>query len=279
MADWLDVEIAGPQGPVAAMDWGGSGEPVVFLHGGGGNAGEWAPLVYWLGSGFRCIALDSFGHGRTPAVGELTFERQLAEVDTVIDHFGVAGRVTLVGSSSGGTVAVCHAARRGRCRAVVGVDSMPTRVLAGLEPNPDAFEHDARYYAEMGWGWSGDEPSAEERIGSWTAAGDPEPFARRAHQLGTDGLFHQVPSTQVCADLHNLGLRPGNPFVDESNYGRVRCPVLLLCGTDGVAADNAAYVDAMPQRYPAVTVSWVDGGHGLHRETPDVVADLIRGFL
>jgi pimeloyl-ACP methyl ester carboxylesterase len=55
--------------------------------------------------------------------------------------------------------------------------------------------------------------------------------------------------------------------------------VLLLCGTDGVAADNAAYVDAMPQRYPAVTVTWVDGGHGLHRETPDVVADLIRGFL
>jgi pimeloyl-ACP methyl ester carboxylesterase len=40
----------------------GSGEPVVFVHGGGGMALDWAPLASRI-SGFRLLLLDRPGHG------------------------------------------------------------------------------------------------------------------------------------------------------------------------------------------------------------------------
>src|ERR1700752_884642 len=46
-------------------DW-GSGQPIVFSHGWPLSAGGWAaPMVFFLGKGFRVIAHDRRGHGRS----------------------------------------------------------------------------------------------------------------------------------------------------------------------------------------------------------------------
>lgn len=81
---WREVEVPASTGPVAAMDWGGAGDPVLLLHGGGANAAEWAPLVDRLRDDARCVAFDSYGHGRTPALQAPTFELLLDQVDAVI---------------------------------------------------------------------------------------------------------------------------------------------------------------------------------------------------
>jgi pimeloyl-ACP methyl ester carboxylesterase len=133
---------------------------------------------------FRCLALDFWGHGRTPADGEPAFTTYLDEIDTVINHFGLPrDRLALVGSSFGGAVAVCYEAQRPGCKAIVGDDSMPS---AGL---------------------------------------------------------------------------------------------LLLCATKGMASNDRPFVDAMPQRFPMVKVTWIDGEHGLNRQFPDLVARHIGDFL
>jgi pimeloyl-ACP methyl ester carboxylesterase len=277
---WSEVEIDSASGPIAAMDWGGAGDPLLLLHGGGANAAEWAPLVAHLNDHFRCISFDSFGHGRTPATGRPTFDLLLGQVSEVIEHFRLPRhRLTLVGGSFGGALAVCFEALHPGCHAVVGLDSMPTAVHVGLRPNPDGVEHSAQHYEAQGWGWSGDHAGYLARVAEWVAEGDPEPYARRAHQQGADGRYHAVPSPAAIAALHNLGLRPDNPFARVENYADVRCPVLLLCATDGMAGDNRAFVDSMPQRFPMVTVTWLEGGHGLGREHPETVALHIRGFL
>lgn len=278
---WSEVNISSKAGTVAAMDWGGPGDPILFLHGGGANAAEWVPVVDHLVDDFRCVAFDFHGHGRTPAHEEPTFETYLAETDAVVDHLGIArDRLTLVGSSFGGAVAVCYEAQRPGCRAIVGDDSMPSAVHVGLRPNPDGIEHTAEEYDALGWGWSGDEAAYEARVAAWVAEDRaPEPYVRRCHQPGADGRYHQVPATPTIAAMHNLGLRPENPYVRVDNYADVRCPVLLLCATEGMASDNRPFVDSMPKRFPMVKVTWVEGQHGLNRQFPKLVAEHIRDFL
>lgn len=277
--EWSEVDITSKVGPVAAMDWGGSGDPILFLHGGGANAAEWVPVVHRLSDDFHCIALDFWGHGRTPPHGAPTFATYLDEIDAVIGHFGLnRSRLTLVGSSFGGAVAVCYEAQRPGCRAIVGDDSMPSAVHVGLRPNPDLREHTAGEYDDLGWGWSGDATAYEARVADWVAQGDPEPYVRRCHRLQPDGRYHQVPTTHVIAAMHNLGIRPENPFVRLDNYADLRCPVLLLCATKGMASDNRPFVDSMPKRFPMVKVTWLDGQHGLNRQFPDLVAQHIRDF-
>lgn len=277
---WLEADVATPAGPVAAMDWGGVGSPMLFLHGDGANAAEWAPLVARLRDQFRCISFDSYGHGASPAVEGLTFETLLDQVEAVTEHFRLPQhRLTLVGNALGGALAVAHEALRPGCRAVVGVDAMPTAVHVGLRPDPDGVQHTAEHYRALGSGWSGDHAAYEKHVAELVAAGQPELCARRAHQFGADGRYHLVPSPEVRAAMHNLGIRPDNPFVRIDNYDMLRCPVLLLCGTEGTAADNRDFVDSMPRRFPMVTVTWLEGGHGLHRRHPELVAGQIKRFL
>ena len=45
------------------LDWGGSGTPILFLHGGGLNAHTWDCVAVMLRDRYRCIALDQRGHG------------------------------------------------------------------------------------------------------------------------------------------------------------------------------------------------------------------------
>jgi len=51
-------------------DW-GSGQPIVFSHGWPLSADDWdAQLMFFLGQGFRVIAHDRRGHGRSAQVSD-----------------------------------------------------------------------------------------------------------------------------------------------------------------------------------------------------------------
>src|SRR5690348_10982585 len=45
------------------LDWGGSGDPIVFLHGGALTAHTWDLVCIGLRGTYRCISLDLRGHG------------------------------------------------------------------------------------------------------------------------------------------------------------------------------------------------------------------------
>ena len=66
---------------------------------------------------------------------------------------------------------------------------------------------------------------------------------------------------------------------DGAMYAELRCPALLVYGTEGMAAHDREYVDAMPDRFPMVSVTWVDGPHDLDWVRPELVAELIDRFL
>ncbi len=87
-------------------DW-GSGQPVVFSHGWPLNADAWESQMFFLAShGYRCIAHDRRGHGRSsqPWNGNDmdTYADDLAELFKVLD---LKGAVMIGHSTGGGEVA------------------------------------------------------------------------------------------------------------------------------------------------------------------------------
>ena len=97
-------------------DW-GAGPPVVFSHGWPLCADSWeAQMLFLADNGFRCIAHDRRGHGRSsqPWLGNDmdTYADDLAELIESLDLYGI----TLVGFSAGGGEIARYIGRHGTLR-------------------------------------------------------------------------------------------------------------------------------------------------------------------
>jgi pimeloyl-ACP methyl ester carboxylesterase len=126
------LELAGISTPV--LD-GGSGSPMVLLHGPGEHAPAWMEVIPKLVARYRVIAPDLPGHGASEvAGGPLTAERVLQWVDELIDRT-CSSPPALVGQVVGGAMAlrfaIGHGERLGR---LILVDTLG---LAPFQPAPE----------------------------------------------------------------------------------------------------------------------------------------------
>lgn len=82
----------------------GEGDPLLWLHGGMGCGGDWAHIFTDPPDGFRLIAPDLRGHGRTAhPVGALTFRQMALDVAALLQHLD-RRPVKAIGLSGGGIV-------------------------------------------------------------------------------------------------------------------------------------------------------------------------------
>ena len=101
-------------GPVHFIDWGGSGPPLLMVHGLGANALNWMSVGPALAQRHRAIALDLAGFGRTPLFDRpATVGANARLVHQFIEH--VLGEpVVLMGNSMGGHIVILEAAEHPR---------------------------------------------------------------------------------------------------------------------------------------------------------------------
>jgi pimeloyl-ACP methyl ester carboxylesterase len=104
----MSRRIPGPAGKLAVDD-GGKGAPVVFVHSLAGNTGHWSAQLEHLRSSRRAVAFDLRGHGRSePSRSGYAIDSVADDVGAVADALGLE-RFALVGHSMGGGVALSFA--------------------------------------------------------------------------------------------------------------------------------------------------------------------------
>ncbi len=95
-------------------DW-GSGQPIVFSHGWPLSADDWDnQMMFFLGKGYRVIAHDRRGHGRSTQVADgHDMDHYADDLAAVTAHLGLKDAIH-VGHSTGGGEVVHYLARRGQ---------------------------------------------------------------------------------------------------------------------------------------------------------------------
>jgi non-heme chloroperoxidase len=98
-------------------DW-GSGTPIVFSHGWPLSSDDWdTQMMFFLQQGFRVIAHDRRGHGRSTQVGYgHDMDHYADDLAAVVQHLDLKGAIH-VGHSTGGGEVVHYLARHGLTRA------------------------------------------------------------------------------------------------------------------------------------------------------------------
>jgi non-heme chloroperoxidase len=118
-------------------DW-GHGQPVVFSHGWPLSADAWDAQMHYLASqGFRVIAHDRRGHGRSDQTWQgNNMDQYVADLAELLDHLDVRN-AALVGHSTGGGEAARYVATRGATRAakLVLVSAVPP-IMVKSPQNP-----------------------------------------------------------------------------------------------------------------------------------------------
>jgi pimeloyl-ACP methyl ester carboxylesterase len=101
--------------------------PVLLIHGTGASTAWWDPVVPPLADACRVIRVDLAGHGKSASPGGgYDIPAQARRVGAVLDQLGT-GRVTVIGHSTGGTVATALAEQRsGTVTALALIDIGPS---------------------------------------------------------------------------------------------------------------------------------------------------------
>jgi non-heme chloroperoxidase len=109
-------------------DW-GSGQPIVFHHGWPLSADDWdAQMMFFLSKGFRVIAHDRRGHGRSSQTDNGNdMDTYAADVAALVSHLDLKNAVH-IGHSTGGGEATRYVAQYG------GAGRVAKAVLIGAVP-------------------------------------------------------------------------------------------------------------------------------------------------
>lgn len=93
---------------------GGEGPTVVLIHGLQDSAGTWYQNVGWLTDHFHVLAVELPGHGQSgPKWGEIEYDASFRAIEQLLDERAPEGqKVTLIGNSLGGYVAMVYALER-----------------------------------------------------------------------------------------------------------------------------------------------------------------------
>jgi non-heme chloroperoxidase len=253
-------------------DW-GTGQPVVFSHGWPLNADAWEAQMFFLASnGYRCIAHDRRGHGRSsqPWQGNEmnTYADDLAALIEALD----LRDVVLVGHSTGGGEVTRYIGRHGtkRVSKAVLVSAIPPLMLR-TEANPggtpmeafDAIRASVRadrsqFFKDLSAPFFG-----ANRAGSKVTQGVRDAFWLAGMQCGLKGAIDCIKAfseTDLTEDLTKFDI-----------------PTLILHGDDDqiVPIGASAYLSSKLVKSASLKV-YPGGPHGLADTHKDELnADLL----
>jgi len=258
-------------------DWGSKdAQPIVFHHGWPLSADDWDnQMLFFLAEGFRVIAHDRRGHGRSSQVSEgHDMDHYAADASAVAEHLDLKNAVHIGHSTGGGQVAryvAKHGQPQGRVAKTVLVSAIPP-LMVKTENNPggtpvevfDGFRaalaaNRAQFYLDVASGpfYGFNRPGVEASQGviqNWWRQG----------MMGS-------------AKAHYEGIKAFSETDQTEDLKAITVPTLILHGDDDqvVPYRNAALLqdkllaNSTLKIYPGYP-------HGMHATNADVInADLL----
>jgi pimeloyl-ACP methyl ester carboxylesterase len=205
---------------------GGSGPPLLCLHGFTGTWRVWQLVLPALERHHDVLAPTLPGHaGGPPIVGDITTEQVLDSVERMMDGAGF-GTAHLVGNSLGGYLALRLAAR-GRAESVVAFAP-----AGGWAEGDGSFKDTLALFAT----WRTEMQAIAAHVDAMVRTVEGRRRATQAITLNfehipADLVAHQLCGTANCEGVEVLietALREGYSLDAE----RIACPVRIIWGTD-----------------------------------------------
>ena len=246
---------------------GGSGEPLVLIHGIGHTWRGWKPMLPRLEQTFDVLAVDLPGFGRSPSLPPGTEPTPEALADAVEQAMDEAGfeRATICGNSLGGWIAL-ELARRGRAASVVAISP------AGLQHKRERAWGRNMLLA-MRWGarnLPAPEPLLRTVLGRVCFAG---PAVARPWRIDPDAfpevlrLFAEAPGFEATLP-HTFGGQP-------KGLNELDVPVTILWGSR-----DMLLLPRQGRRFerliPNAELRYLEGlGHTPMSDDPELLAELV----
>lgn len=277
-ARWPDLASLWPNASISRLvraggiDWhvqlGGEGPVVLLLHGTGSASFTWGDILPRLLSRFTVVAPDLPGHGLTGADSvSLTLDGMARACATLIRTLGLSPAM-LVAHSAGVAVALRMTLDR----------SVSPRLILGfnpaLVPPPAAYRMllaplvnriaTTGVVARQAASLAGRRGIVDSLLQSTGSRLSPERRALYQRLLLDPDRVHHILTMMAGWSLGSL----------IAEFPAIACPVTLFRGKQD------SWIPAGPllglvQRMPHATLAALDGGHLLHEEHPDTVAQLI----
>ena len=244
----------------------GSGRTIALTHGIGGSGEDWAPIVPRLAEKYRVLTWDVRGMGESEKNPDIEhsiaqFARDLAGL---LAHIGVP-KAVIMGTSMGGTITQRF------------ILDFPEKTAAAVIMSTSSEVND----------------KGRERWLSQADAVEREGFAAYTRRTRppehTDAYLKAHPEV-LEAEERRIRNNPDSRVyaqvaraVADYNYTQelesVRVPVLVLVGSEDTSTPPGGSV-IISRRIPGAELHILPGyGHGLAREAPEQVVQLVTTFL
>ncbi|GHC83975.1 hypothetical protein GCM10010349_68620 [Streptomyces flavofungini] len=236
------------------LDFGGSGRPLLALHGHYNEALTFAPLAAALAPGWRVIALDQRGHGESDRAHRYERDEYVADVAAFHRHLDLS-RVAVLGHSLGGVNAYQFAARHADkvsalivedIGAVVDCDWSFTTRLPGVTPSREALA---------------------------AALGAAAPYVECSFRRTEQGWGFSFDIADTVASQKALNGDHWNDWIS------VTCPTLLIHGTHSDELTVGHAQDMVVRRSGSIRRVELPAGHVVHHDVPHLFASAVTAFL
>jgi pimeloyl-ACP methyl ester carboxylesterase len=291
---------------LAVRDHGGSGIPLLLLHGATRTLADWSEMADELVADHRVFSMDLRAHGRSGRGAEpWTAAAVLGDIEAVLDACGVPEAV-IVGHSLGGMLAALYADAHPHTPAAVNLDGFGLagrpEQYAGLDPRTVAEGQErARQFSRAAAGQvfppEGPEGLAAVRAQQTAMAEQlgvapellEEGMRRSLGRTGGGQLFLRPERERALEMLDALYEADMFPV-----YRGLTRPLLIVRGERLVEQGPelawfdelmAAYMKgletelkALAADHPRIAVRTVDASHAMVVERPRALAELVRSF-
>ncbi len=252
------------------LDYGGEGKtPMLLVHGGAAHARWWDFVAPALTGRFHVLALDQRGHGDSPWTADWAYgsRHYAADLEAVIDGWGL-GAPVLVGHSMGGhSVMVYAAGHSERLRAMVTIDSIPAYPEHAVAALSAIAERPASVYESL-----------SDAVASFRLL--------PAETLAAPKVLRQVAelSFRRRADgrwVHKMDRRTlrREPIQLDGELARIQCPALLIKAAESPVL-SASFARATAARMVRGRMMLLENSnHHAPIDNPAGLAALMTAFL